>query len=296
MNADQNQLWKLEVVLPKDLIDLVEDTLAESALAVSRYEIADGATWRVEALFPEAPDPQPINILLESLTPESALLEVAVSQVPDQDWVGQSLKDLEPVQAGRFFICGRHDADTAPPNAIQILVEAGQAFGTGHHETTRGCLLALQMIGRRGKPRAPLDLGCGTGVLAIAMAKTWRRPVIASDIDPIAARITAANTEINGAAKLVHAITADGMHHPVLRRNRPYDVIVANILAGPLQSLAPAIARNTAAGGFVVLSGLLESQERAVAAAFRAQGLARWRRIALNGWITLILRDRRRSR
>jgi ribosomal protein L11 methyltransferase len=296
VNTDPNQLWKLEVVLSKELIDLVEEALAENALAVSRYEIADGATWRVEALFPEAPDPQPINALLGSIAPEGFSTEVTISQVPDQDWVGQSLKDLEPVQAGRYFISGRHNADTAPQNAIQILVEAGQAFGTGHHETTRGCLLALQRIGRRRRPQKPLDLGCGTGVLAIAMAKTWQKPVIASDIDPIAARITVENAEINGAAKLVHAITADGMHHPVLRRNRPYDVIVANILAGPLQSLAPAIARNTAAGGFVILSGLLESQERAVAAAFRAQGLARWHRIALNGWMTLVLRDRRRSR
>jgi ribosomal protein L11 methyltransferase len=213
-----------------------------------------------------------------------------VSRLADKDWVSASLEDLRPVTAGRFFVCGRHDAARAPANAVMVQLEAGPAFGTGHHESTRGCLLAIERLARRYRAKTPLDLGCGSGVLAIAMAKTWQTRVIASDIDPAAVRAALENGKINGVGHFLRAVTADGFRHRLLAQNAPYDLIVANILAGPLRTLAPAVARHAAANGYVILSGLLAAQEDEVVAAFARQGLYQWRRIALNGWTTMALR------
>lgn len=280
-------LWKLEAVVPRSHVEDFEDVLAEHALSVSRFEVPDTDLWQVQALFDDAPDPAPFEANLPDL-------EITVSQVPETDWVGQSLRDLKPVTAGRFFIHGRHNAAKGSANRVKIQIEAGPAFGSGHHETTRGCLLAIELIARRTRPQRPLDLGCGSGVLAIAMAKSWRVRTLASDIDPVAIRTALDNAKLNGVSDRVRAVTADGFRHRLLRQNAPYDLIVANILAGPLRSLAPALARHITPGGYVILSGLLSSQEREVATAFGRQGLVRWRRLALNGWVTLILRDRRR--
>jgi ribosomal protein L11 methyltransferase len=274
------------------LVDAFENALSETALSVSRFEVANGRNWQINALFDETPDPSPFNALLSKLTQEQLdqTPRVAVSRVPDQDWIAKSLDGLEPVHAGRYFVCGRHHANATPPNAVQIPVEAGAAFGTGHHETTRGCLLALQLVNRLVGPRSPLDLGCGTGVLAIAMAKTWRVRTLASDIDPIAVQVASINAKINGVGELVRTVTSSGLNHGLLRKHGPYDIITANILAGPLRALAPDIKSVSASGGFVALSGLLKSQVQSVAAAFQNQGLFRWRRIELNGWTTLIVR------
>jgi len=281
--------------VPGPHVDPFEDTLAEHALSVSRFEVPNTVLWRVTALFQAPPDLDPFTTLLRSLDDAGAHPPppMTVSQVPETDWVGESLKNLKPVTAGRFFVCGRHDATKAPANAIRVLIEAGPAFGTGHHETTRGCLLALGLVSRRYRPRRPLDLGCGSGVLAIAMAKAWRVPTVASDIDPAAVRTTLDNAKLNGAAERLRAVTADGFRHGLLHNTAPYDVIVANILAGPLRKLAPALARHLSRGGYVILSGLLAAQEREVAVAFGGHGLVRWRRIALNGRVTLVLRDQR---
>lgn len=280
--------------MPGPHIDPFEDALAELAVSVSRFEVPNTNLWRITALFRAPPDLDPFTSLLTRLADPGALPPpLTVSQVPKTDWVGKSLKNLKPVTAGRFFVCGRHDAPKAPLNAIRVLIEAGPAFGTGHHETTRGCLLALELVSRRHRPRRPLDLGCGSGVLAIAMAKAWRVPTVASDIDPAAVRTTIDNATLNGAGRRVRAVTANGFRHRLLHNTAPYDVIVANILAGPLRKLAPALARHLSPGGHVILSGLLAAQEREVVMAFGGHGLARWRRISLNGWVTLILRDRR---
>lgn len=293
-------LWKLETIVPTGIVDAFEDALAGDALAISRFEVAKSAqeAWRVEALFNTVPDSRHFEEFLRNLSPESGptLGPVTIAQVPDQDWIGQSLQGLAPVQAGQYFVYGHHDASKVPPNAIRILIEAGQAFGTGHHETTHGCLLALARIRHfADPPRRILDLGCGTGVLAVAAAKTWRIATMASDIDPIAARVTCENAKLNGVGDLVHTVAATGLNHEDIRKNAPYGLVFANILAGPLRALAPAIARHTGRGGLVVLSGVLASQERSVAAAFRNQGLFRWQRHEQNGWVTLTLRDRRRG-
>lgn len=288
-------LWKLEATVPGPHVDPFEDALAEHALSVSRFEVPNTDLWRVTALFPAPPDLDPFTSLLTRLADAGVQPPpLTVSQVPETDWVGESLKNLKPVTAGRFFVCGRHDAAKAPANAIRVLIDAGPAFGTGHHETTRGCLLALELVARRYRPRRPLDLGCGSGVLAIAMAKAWRVPTVASDIDPAAVRTTVENADLNGVGRRVRAVTADGFRHRLLHNTAPYDLIVANILAGPLRELAPALARHLSPGGYVILSGLLAAQEREVAVAFGGHGLIRRRRIVLNGWVTLILRDQRR--
>ncbi len=184
-----------------------------------------------------------------------------------------------------------HDADKVPAGAIGLRIEAAQAFGTGHHATTRGCLLALDDLLKRRRFERVLDLGCGTGVLAIAAAKVLRRPVTASDIDPVAVRITRENARLNRAR--VTAVAATGLDHPALSRAGPYDLIMANILAEPLKDLAPAVARALSPGGLAILSGILESQAESVRAAYLAAGLRSQRRLTLSGWATLTVQKRR---
>ena len=169
------------------------------------------------------------------------------------------------MRAGRFFVYGAHDRGRVPHAVIPIRIEAGLAFGTGHHETTALCLALLSDLAKRRKFSRVVDLGCGTGLLAIAAAKLWRRPVIASDIDPIATAVTRTNARANGTGPLVRVVTADGLVHPMLTSHAPYDLVFANILAGPLTRLAPSVARALAPGGIAVLSGLLRNQENLVA-------------------------------
>jgi len=193
------------------------------------------------------------------------------------------------VRAGRFFLYGAHDAGRVPAGVIPIRIEAGLAFGTGHHESTTLCLEAITLLGRGRRPQRILDLGCGTGVLAIAAAKLWRQRVLASDIDPVATEVAGDNARMNGVRPLVRAIVADGMTSPAIQAGAPYDVIVANILAGPLQLLAPALSVALARGGAVVLSGLLRDQELQVETCYRAQGLKRRKALRKGPWSALVL-------
>ena len=208
----------------------------------------------VEALYTEMPD----GAFLSQL----AGREVHVALLPDQDWIKLSQEGLPPVRAGRFFVYGAHDEGKVPPGVIPIRIEAGLAFGTGHHETTALCLAALSDLAKRRRFANVLDLGCGTGLLAIGAAKLWRKRVIASDIDRVAVEVTRENARANGEAPLVRAVTADGLDLAALAARAPYDLIVANILAGPLTQLAPQIARALAPRGVLVLSGLLQWQEK----------------------------------
>ena len=216
--------------------------------------------------------------------------DVEIEALADIDWVRRSLEGLGPVEAGRFFLHGAHDRHRRPAGGIAIEVDAGTAFGTGHHGSTRGCLLALDKLLRRVRPHRILDVGCGTGVLAIAAARALKVPAIASDIDPEAVRVAADNARRNGASALVRAVTATGLAAPLIRAAAPYDLIFANILARPLVALAPAIASATAAHGHVILAGLTRDQERQVLAAYRARGLVPAFRIRLEHWSTLVLR------
>ena len=280
-------VWALFIRADRDSAFEISDRLGfeveTEALAVSIFE--DGPdTMAVQAIFETETDAKMCHDLLN--LPET--IESFVTQLPDEDWVSLSQSGLPPVRAGRFFIYGSHDADQIP-NDIEypILIEAGMAFGTGHHGTTKGCLLMLDdMVTRGDTPQRILDLGCGAGILAIAAAKAYQRTVLATDIDPDAKEVTNENAKINGVAEFIDAHVADGFDSPVLK-GQQFDLIFANILAGPLMGLAPEIANALAPNGQVILSGILDELAPDVAVAFEDVGINVTPQPSLAGWTSL---------
>lgn len=216
--------------------------------------------------------------------------QVEREALPDIDWVARSLEGLKPVRAGRFFVHGAHDRGKRHSSDLAIEIEAGLAFGTGHHGTTAGCLVMLDQVVRRERPRNALDLGTGSAVLAIALAKLAHIPVLATDIDPVAVRVAAANARLNHIKALVETVTAPGFHHPIFARRAPFDLIVANILARPLMRLAPQMARHIKLGGSLVLSGILDRQRDAVISAYVGQAFRHVRTLHREGWVTIHLK------
>ena len=210
--------------------------------------------------------------------------------LPDIDWVARSLEGLKPVRAGRFFVHGAHDRRKRHSGELAIEIEAGLAFGTGHHGTTSGCLEMLEKVVRREHPRNALDLGTGSAVLAIAVAKLAHIPVLATDIDPVAVKVAAANARLNHVKALIETVTAPGFHHPIFGKRAPFDLIVANILARPLMRLAPQMAAHIALGGSIVLSGILERQRDAVISAYVGQNFRHVRTLHREGWVTIHLK------
>ena len=266
------------------------ERLEPAPMGVGVFEVEDGSgRWEVGGYFDTAPDIAGLALL--SMIHDAA--DFAVSRVDDRDWVAQVRRELHPVEAGRFTVHGGHDADRIGPNRIGLCIEAAMAFGTGHHGTTRGCLILADRLIRRGwRPGRVADIGCGTGVLAMAAAKAWRIPVFATDIDPIAAATARENVRANGTAPWVRTGCAPGFRHAALRAAAPYDLIFANILAGPLKRLAPDIARHLRPGGHAILAGLLTRQCAGVEAVFRGHGLVRADRIRLGDWTSLRLTRR----
>jgi ribosomal protein L11 methyltransferase len=271
-----------------------DDRLGDD-VAIAAFE-NDDRQWAVEITFTTSPDQNAIRELVESGGGDTAAL--LFSELSEKDWVAASLAELTPVRAGRFLVHGAHHRGQFPANLIGIEIEAALAFGTGHHGTTRGCLLALDgLLRRRRRARARvLDVGTGTGVLAIAAAKALRAPIRTTDIDPVAVRVADANARHNGVAAFITNRVADGRHS--LPWRGPFDLILANILLGPLTRMAPQLARRLAPGGSIVLSGLLPEQAGAAVAAYRAQGLALVRRSVLENWATLVMQRgaKKRSR
>jgi ribosomal protein L11 methyltransferase len=266
-------LWKASVALIKahaaDAAAALEREGSAQAVLIVEEPFADEAV--VEALYSEEPDAGYLTRI--------AGRQISVAPLPDQDWIRLSQEGLPPVRAGRFFVYGAHDAGTVPHGVIPIKIEAGLAFGTGHHETTALCLSLLSRLARARDFHKVLDLGCGTGLLAIGAAKLWKRPVLASDIDPVAVEVAKDNARANGVAPLVRALRADGLVHPVLAQAAPFDLLIANILAAPLTRLAPAILRSLAPGAVLLLSGLLANQEGLVASFYRQLRFVSCRRI-----------------
>jgi ribosomal protein L11 methyltransferase len=276
--------------------DLAAESLPADDIAVALVDIGAGR-WRVAMHFRVPPDEKIIRALTAAAAGNAAAKALRFERVAATDWVRESLAGLAPVTAGRFIVHGAHDRARIPRNRIGIEIEAALAFGTGHHGTTRGCLLALDSLCKSrggGATRHILDLGTGSGVLAIAAARAMRQPVLATDIDGSAVRAARANAALNRAGSFVAVVKADGVTAPKLRERAPYDLVFANILLRPLQRLAAPLTRLTAPGARVVLSGLLASQANAAIAAYR--GLALERRIELDGWTTLVLVRRQRPR
>ena len=273
----------------KGVVDALTEFFFEGQAVVAAFE-TPGGRWDVTVHFADPPD----RPLLFDLVTQTAGANVAAGIVFDtveaRDWVKASLEDLVPVPAGRFMVHGQHDRARIASNKIGIEIEAALAFGTGHHGTTRGCLLLLDHVLKAWRPRRILDLGTGTGVLAIAAARALHETVLASDIDPASVQVARENAQLNVSGHLVQAIRATGFAAPQFAAAAPFDLVLANILANPLRQLAAPMARHLAPGALVILSGLLTPQARGVIAAYRARGLVPIRHLRIEGWSSLLLR------
>lgn len=284
-------LSQLSTPLTKDqAYALVDAVMAREDIAVtaSAHENEETGEWVFEATCTSAPDIEAFNeIARETL---GGQVSFAVETIdPTVNWVAKSLEGLQPVVAGGFYVHGSHEETPPPAGLTAIRIDAAQAFGTGHHETTTGCLEAIDRALKRKRFRSMLDVGTGTGVLAIALAKRTHLPVLASDIDPIAVKTTVENARDNGVGRYVIAIEATGLEHRQIATGAPYDLIVANILAGPLVALAPAMRKVAGIGATVILSGILVRQASRVISAYAQQGIVLRHKLTKKEWATLVL-------
>ncbi len=266
--------------------NFLERDYGEDGVAVSLDERADGL-WSVDAYFEDGGAEDIATKLRDRLGADAFGAPLRVEKLPETDWVGAGLKVLKPIAAGRFLLHGSHDRWRVPAAAMRIEIDAGRAFGTGHHATTTGILCVLDRLMRRRRFLRPLDLGTGSGVLAIAMAKVLRRPVVATDIDPIAIAVARDNAQRNGVAGLLRLAVGPGVEARLIRDRAPFDLVAANILAEPLCQLAPRLVPLIARGGTLVLSGLLLHQRERVVASYRAQGLRLTTAHIFGGWSVL---------
>jgi len=261
---------------------------APIGVGVIAIEDASGL-WEVGGYFTEPPDLAGLALLAKI----HGSRDFAVSDLPDTDWVAKVRRELAPVRAGRFFVYGSHDAHRVPDGAVALLIEAAMAFGTGHHGTTIGCLRALDRLAQSGVVAHDVaDIGCGTGVLAMAAAKLWPAAVLACDIDRLAVEVARANVACNGLEGRVICVEAAGFDHPTIIRAAPFDLILGNILKGPLVALAPEMSRNLVPGGHAILSGLLNQQAKEITAIYTKNGLIVHDREEIGDWTTLCLEKR----
>ncbi|MGH1444571.1 MAG: 50S ribosomal protein L11 methyltransferase [Cognatishimia sp.] len=280
----------LTTLVGKDAADRLGEAMENlypEPTGVGVFEIEDGSgLWEVGAYFTEAPDETELALLQVAFGAKP----FAVSELPEVDWVSKVKRELSPVQAGRFFVYGSHDADQVPADAEPLLIEAAMAFGTGHHGTTLGCLKALDRLANEGFVGANVaDVGCGTAVLGMAAARIWANPVMASDIDQVAVDVAEANVKANDLVDRVLCVEAAGFDHPDLIAKAPFDLVFANILKAPLIMLAPDMGNYIAAGGHAILSGILNEQADEVVAAYQAAGFDVHTREEIGEWTTLTL-------
>jgi len=295
--------WKVTLPCTRKEAEALAEDISQFAMLDSPPVLmtseADGDVWRLDAYFEAEPGPGDVA-LLQTLVPSAAGAAPVVARIEDEDWVTLSQAGLEPIHAGRFFVHTPAHRGRIPPGAIAFEIDAGRAFGTGQHETTTGCLIALDRLKATGASFANLlDLGTGTGLLAFAAMRLWpAAKAAASDIDPIAIEVAADNAAVNSvrlgrARGQCELVVAPGMEHLRLKARAPYDLIVANILAGPLIDLAPSVAGALAPGGRLVLAGLLNNQAEAVAIAYRRQGMMGGFSVERGDWPTLVMRKRK---
>jgi ribosomal protein L11 methyltransferase len=285
----QGPVWRVGLEAPLAALPAVEAALAELGGALVTDEPCGQAPVPVSLYLIEAPDRARVTALLAAaaLAAGCWVPEVIIERLPETDWVAESRKALPAIRAGPFYLYGAHVSAPPPTGSIPILIEAGVAFGTGRHESTRGCLLALADLAKERRVTRALDMGCGSGVLAIAIAKLWACPVTAVDLDAQAVRAARENVEANGVGGLVRVQLGEGFRGDALGRDAVFDLIVENILAGPARVLARDLVRHLAPGAVAVLSGLLADQDQGVLEAHAPLHVAR--RIALGEWVTLVL-------
>lgn len=265
----------------------LEEAPDPSPVAVGLFD-RGGGRFEVFAHYAEAPSRAALLKLIAQAAGNDATGPLSIADITPEDWVTLSQGKRGPVRAGRFFVHGSHDRQRAPRDRFALEVDAGQAFGTAHHASTQGCLLALDALLKRRRPRSIVDIGTGTGILAIAAANALKQSVLASDDDPVAVAIAAENARKNCARTMVRVLEASGFAHPLLRRLKA-DLVLANLLERALYDLAPRFAEHVAPGGTVVLSGLTQAQAPGIEARMRAHGFAMERRFILDGWTTLLM-------
>jgi len=269
------------------IADALEEAHNPSPVAVGLFQCGDGR-FEVFAHYQASPPREGLLKLIADAAGGDSLGPLRIEAIPPADWVTLSQAQRGKVEAGRFLVHGSHDRGSVTRRLLAIEIDAGRAFGTGHHASTLGCLLALDDLLKRRRPRAIVDLGTGSGILAIAAAKALKAKVIASDQDPVAAATAAANARNNGVASFVSVVVADGFAHPKLRRERA-DLVFANLLERALYELAPGLARHVAPGGVAILSGLTQDQARGIETRMHAHGFVSAKRIRLDGWVTLVV-------
>lgn len=274
-----------------EVLDLLSEVFGEEDIAIANTEVDEKRDIWETSVYLYANDEDDVRArVTEALNSAFPNLTVEREIIPDVDWIAKSLEGLTPVRAGRFLVHGSHDRDKVRINDLAIEIEAGQAFGTGHHGTTAGCLEMIEQVLRSRTIRNALDLGTGSGVLAIAVAKMRQVPVLATDIDPIAIRVAKENAKLNGIVSGMSLETAPGFHSDAFRKHGPFDLIIANILARPLIKMAPQLVTHLAPGGTVILSGILASQRWKVLSAYNGMKLSHVRTLWRNGWVTIHLR------
>jgi len=272
----------------------LEAAESPAAMAVTLFDQGNGKV-EVSAHYLEEPSRKRLIQLIDGVAGEEDLGVLRIEPLPPKNWVAEAESLRGPVRAGRFLVHGRHDRGKVPPGRFALEIDAGLAFGTAHHATTRGCLIALDRLLKLDRPACVLDVGTGTGILAIAAAKALGGPVVASDMDPVAVAVAAENASRNGVRSRVLVVEAKGLAHPALRHAKA-DLLFANLLLRPLLELAPVFARALRPGGLCVLSGIVDTQARQVEARYRALGFRLDSRILLDGWTTLLLRRGSTSR
>lgn len=275
-------------------LSLMTDAFEEEGYAIATMEIDEkNDIWEASVYMFREDEAEVRERFAALLSTEFPGEQIHREELPDVDWIAKSLEGLKPVRAGRFVVHGSHDRDTARAGEIAIEIDAGQAFGTGHHGTTAGCLEVIFKVMRARKVKRVLDLGTGSGVLAIAARKMAPVKALATDIDPIATRVASENVRLNGIVSGIALETAPGFHSTAFRRHGPFDLIIANILARPLMRMAPQLAAQLSPGGDVILSGILASQRWKVLAAYNGAGLRHVRTLWREGWVTIHLDNRR---
>jgi ribosomal protein L11 methyltransferase len=278
-----------EAALAERIARALEDAAEPAPVAVGLFDCGHGRC-EIFAHYEAPPERAALLALIEQAGGDG-IGSLSIAEIAPADWVTLSQGKRGPVQAGRFYIHGRHDRGKVPLHRYVIEIDAGQAFGTAHHASTRGCLLALDDHLKWHRPRAIIDLGTGTGILAIAAANALKRGVLASDSDPIAVTTAGANARTNCASRLINVLAARGFLHPLLWRAKA-DLVLANLLERALYDLAPELARHIRPGGGAIISGLTQTQARAIEARTRAHGFTLKKRIILDGWATLVITRR----